>query len=248
MKQIIKKTFKEFLNSFKNKKILWTFCYDLCLLLVAVILAKGASKLMASQLERLGLTDVQALTPEMISQQLGSIKTLAITFFIITIIFYILSVFNYSLFRTWVWTKIMNKLPTKAFVKRFFLLNLIWITCWIALFILGITTLSQEYYKYMIAIIAILYIHLTTVLHHCFTWQQEIKKPIGKAFTIGIGHIGRFFIPYIYIIIIYIVITKAFVVVPTQAQYIGIFVVLLLFLAWYRVYMNSVISRIQKRG
>jgi hypothetical protein len=26
------------------------------------------------------------------------------------------------------------------------------------------------------------------------------------------------------------------------------FVVMLLFLAWYRVYMNSVIGRIQKRG
>ena len=97
-KQIIQKTFKEFLNSFKNKKILWVFCYDLCLLLIAIILAKGASKIMASQLERLGLTDVQALTPEIISHQLGAIRTLAITFFIIVIIFYLLQVFNYSLF------------------------------------------------------------------------------------------------------------------------------------------------------
>lgn len=246
-KQTIQKTFKEFLNSFKNKKILWIFCYDICLLLIALILVKGASKIMASQLERLGLTNVQTLTPEIISQQLGAIKTLAITFFIIITIFYLINIFNYSLFRTWVWTKIMNKQPTKTFVKKFFLLNLIWITGWMALFILGVTALSKEYYVYMIGIILILYIHLTTIMHHSFTWKQEIKRSIGKAFTLGLGNIGRFIIPYIYIIIIYIILTKVFVVIPLQAQYVSMFVLILLFLAWYRIYINSVIIRIQKR-
>ncbi|MBN1644466.1 hypothetical protein JW851_00300 [Candidatus Woesearchaeota archaeon] len=248
IKQIIQRTFTEFLASFKDKNIIWVFSYDICFLLTAGILAKAASKLMSTQLARLGLTNVQSLTPEIISQQLGAIKTLAITFFIIIIIFYLLLILDYALFRAWIWTKLLNQKPTKAFVKRFFILNLIWATGWVTLFGIGATILTPEYYVYMLGIGTILYIHLTTVLHHSFAWKQEIKRAIGKAFTTGIGHTGLFFIPYIYIIIIYIILTKAFTLIPEQIQYPAIFLIIIIFMAWYRVYMNQVIKNIEKRG
>lgn len=234
------------IQSFKNKNILFVFAYDLCFLLIAGIIAKAASKIMSLQLQKAGITT--APTPEIISQQLGAIKTLAITIFIITIIFYFVTLLAYSLSRAYIWTKIMNTKPTREYIKKFFALNLVWITCWTLLFMLSVTVISSEYYKYMLLAGIILYIHLTTIMHHAYTYKQEIKRAIGKAFTTGIGKIGYFIIPYIYIIIVYIIATKAFVLIPAQAQYYAMFAVLLLFMAWYRTYMNSVITSTQKRG
>lgn len=246
-KEMIKKSVIELGNSFKNKKIIWVLAYDLCFILIAGIILKASSKSMTGQLEKLGLTNMGALTPEIISQQLGAIKSLAVLFFIITLIVYLILILDYTLFRGWAWTKLLDKKPTKTYMKKFFLLNLIWVTIWTALFLLAVTTINQSYYSYLILIIAILYIHLTTVMHHCFTWQQEIKKAIGKAFTLGIGHIKYFIIPYIYIIIIYIIATKAVILIPRQSQTIAVFSFVILFMAWYKTYMNSVIKRTQKK-
>ncbi|MBD3361828.1 hypothetical protein GF358_03480 [Candidatus Woesearchaeota archaeon] len=247
IQQKIKKSFLQFINSFKNKNILWVLLYDICFILITGVMARATSKIMTSQLTKIGLTNAQALSPEIISQQLGAIKTLAITFLIITIIFYIILVFIYAIFRAWIWTKLMNTKPTKAFVKKFYLLNLLWITGWAIIFGLGITALNPQYYTYLIAIITIAYIHLTTIMHHSFTWEQKIKKSLGKAFITGIGKIDKFIIPYIYIIVIYIVITKVFAILPQKSRYFMMFALILAFMAWYRTYMNDIIKQIEKK-
>ncbi len=252
-KEMIKKSVIELGNSFKNKKIIWVLAYDLCFILIAGIILKISSTIMNWQMSKLGLQGaisgptMKTFSPEIISQQLGAIKSLAVLFFIITLIVYLILILDYTLFRGWAWTKLLDKKPTKTYMKKFFLLNLIWVTIWTALFLLAVTTINQSYYSYLILIIAILYIHLTTVMHHCFTWQQEIKKAIGKAFTLGIGHIKYFIIPYIYIIIIYIIATKAVILIPRQSQTIAVFSFVILFMAWYKTYMNSVIKRTQKK-
>jgi len=242
----IKKTFNELISSLKDKKNIWVISYDLCFLLIAGIILKASSNILAKQISRLGISPT-SLGPETIARQLGAIKTLAAITIITAVITYILIIIAYSFFRGWAWTKLQNKKPTKKYITRFILLNLTWITAWTALLIITTNIVHQEYYIYLMITGTIAYIHLTTVLHHSFTYHEQIKKAISKAFTIGIGKIQQFIIPYIYIIIIYIILTKILIIIPIKARTIATTAVIILFLAWYKTYMNRTITRAQKK-
>ncbi|MBW2969344.1 hypothetical protein KY314_04515 [Candidatus Woesearchaeota archaeon] len=239
----IKQQLKELINSFKNKKIIWVLCYDILFILIAGIILKTSAMLMTGQLEKAGLTKTSSLTPEILSQQIGTLKSLAIIFFIITIIAYIILIIDYTLFRGWAWTKIFNKKPTKAYMKKFLLLNLIWITGWIILFVLLLNIINPQYYFYLIITAVILYTHLTTVMHYSYTKTNKIKTSINKAFATGIGKLNKFIIPYLFIIIFYIIFTGIITLIPKQSQAMAIFSIIILFMAWYKTYMNQIIKQ-----
>jgi len=244
-------SFKELLLSFKEKKIIWTFIYDAVFILIAGIILRIASQILMSRINTLGIA--QATTPELMVQNMAVMKQFMYTATITAIIVYILIILVYTISRGLIWTKIMEKQPTKKYLLKLGLLSLIWTTGWIVVFSVLVTISNQQYYKWIMIVLGITYIYLTTILHHSFTYKNTIGSAVQKAFAIGLGKIHRLILPYIYIIIIFIAIGQI-LNIPTRMTYgitatktagmIGI-TVLLLFAAWYRTYINKKIKQIE---
>lgn len=249
IKETILKSLKELLHSFKEKKIILAFIYDAVFILVAGIILKAASQILLKRMNALGIT--QATTPELMVQNMALMKQFMYTTGITAILLYIVLLAAYTISRGMIWTKIQDKQLTKKYLLKFGLLNLVWIPAWILAFALLITITNQEYYKWIMIVLGIAYIHLTTILHHTFTHKNEIGNAVQKAFSTGLGRIHKIILQYIYIIIIFIAIGQI-LSIATQAAYgkisitasstIGI-AVLVLFLAWYRTYLSKTISK-----
>lgn len=243
------KTIKELILSFKEKKIIWAFVYDVCFILIAGIILKTASKLLLQRMNALGI--LQAKTPEMLVQNMGVMQQFMYTTIITAIILYLVLLVIYTISRGLIWAKIMNLKPTKKYFLKFGLLSLVWITGWLLAFTLLVTITNQQYYKWIMIIMGIAYIHLTTVLHHAFSYKNEIGTAVQKAFSTGIGRIHQLIFPYIYIIIIFIlteqILTRTMQIpVSIQVmQIIGI-ALILLFLAWHKTYLNKAIIKLEK--
>jgi len=251
LKETIVKSFKELLLSFKEKKIIWAFIYDAVFILIAGIILKTASQILMGRINALGIS--QTATPELMVQNMAVMKQFMYTATVTAIIVYIILILVYTISRGLIWAKIMDRQLTKKYLLKFGLLSLIWITGWIAVFSVIVTISNQQYYKWIMIVLGISYLHLTTILHHSFTYKNTIGSAVQKAFAIGIGKINKLILPYIYIIIIFIVVGQI-MNIPTRMTYgitatqtigvIGI-VVLLLFAAWYRTYINKKIKQIE---
>ncbi len=249
LKETFLKTLKELTLSFRNKRIIWAFIYDVIFILIAGILLKTASKVLLQKMNALGISP--ATTPAAIAQNIGAMKEFMYIVSITTIILYLLILAVYAVSRGLIWAKIMDMKLTKKYFLKFGLLSLIWITGWILTFALLVTITNQQYYKWIMIVLGIAYIHLTTVLHHAFSYRNEIGGAAQKAFSIGIGRIHKLILPYIYIIIIFILIEQILTLImqiampQTAIQAVGIGAVLL-FLAWYKTYLNKAIISIEK--
>jgi hypothetical protein len=243
----IQKSLKEIGQSLRDyKKIGQIIFYDVCFILIIAILTQIATKITTTQIQKMGLLDLGTLSPETIAPHLATIKSFAKIFLAVVVIYYLLVIINYTLFRGLIWTRLMNKKINKKYLTRFLGLNLIWCTGWIALILIGVNVVNKAYYPYLIIGGAILYTHLTTVMHHSFTYKNEIKRSLRKTFSTGIGKIYQFIGPYIYIVLIYIILARAVLLIPYQQQAIGI-IITIICMAGYRAYINRVITRIEKK-
>lgn len=250
IKETFLKTLKELILSFKEKKIIWAFIYDACFILITGILLKIASKILLQRMDALGIA--QATTPEMIVQNMAVMKEFMYAVSITTIILYLAILIAYTFSRGLIWAKIMDLKLTKKYFAKFGLLSIAWITGWILAFSLLVTITNQQYYKWIMIVLGIAYIHLTTILHHAFSYRNEIGGAIQKAFSTGISRIHKLILPYIYIIIIFILteqILKIIMQIPVSPQAIQVtgIALILLFLAWYKTYLNKAIISIEKK-
>ena len=250
IKEAFLKTLKELILSFKEKKIIWAFIYDACFILIAGIILKTASKLLLQRMNALGITQVK--TADMMVQNMSVMKEFMYTAVITGIILYLLLLIIYTISRGLIWAKIMDLKLTKKYFLKFGLLSAVWITGWILAFALLVTITNQQYYKWIMIIMGISYIHLTTVLHHAFSHRNEIGSAAQKAFSTGLGKIHKLILPYIYIIIIFILveqILKIIMQIPASQQTIQItgIALIILFLAWYKTYLNNAIISIEKK-
>ncbi|MEM4263388.1 MAG: hypothetical protein QW666_00650 [Candidatus Woesearchaeota archaeon] len=103
---------------------------------------------------------------------------------------------------------------------------------------------KQNIYWYAAGILLVLYIHLTTVLQYSFAEKQKIGFAIKNAFTTGIGRIKIFLLPGSYAAALYFIILNIFWIVPARYNNFFGVLTLMLYLAWYRLYMSSILDKI----
>lgn len=155
----------------------------------------------------------------------------------------ILTIVIYSVFKGLIWLTILNKKIELRFFTRFCILNLAW---WLILLVPTAAVLigtKPGIYWYAFGIWLVLYIHLTTVLQYSFAEKQRIGFAIKNAFTTGLGKIKRFLLPGSYAATIYFVLINIFWIVPLKyINFIGV-LVLVFYLAWYRIYMAGIIAK-----
>ena len=234
-KKFAQQQFKIFIQSFKqiNKKYFLIALYDLIFIAMFFLVIPLFSQLFMSKIQN--ITTVESA---------ASLLIMLLAYLVTVTIILLLT---YSISRGLIWTTILKKKFTGSFIKRFLLLNFLW---WLILAIPTLIVLGAkvEYLFSFIAIVAIVYIHLTSIIHYDFTKNRKIGKAIKQAFALTFKNIKHLLLPYAYIALVYFIILQVFWIIP-QTEKIMLFasiLFVLFYLAWYRLYIAQVFRRLQQ--
>ncbi|MEM4254008.1 MAG: hypothetical protein QXR48_01320 [Candidatus Woesearchaeota archaeon] len=242
-----KEEFKEFINSFKlNKEYAWIMFIDAMCWVVCALLFFGLYALLKNSIEKLRTLPIgTSLNPAMLSAYNDILQRFFINAIIALVVFYLLALIAYSVSRGMIWNVLLTKRTRTQFFLRLGLLNLIWCTIWV--FITGFFLVTMKSPLAIIALFAItvlLYVHLTTILHHSFTKNNAFGAALKDTFGTGVGSLARFAHPYCYIFIIYVLLSWILSIAQGKMQMMMYFVLLFAFMAWYRIYMRNTLRRI----
>ena len=151
-------------------------------------------------------------------------------------------------FKGLIWLKITHKKFTIDFIKKFVLLNLIWTLIWIIPIIIIALVLKKDLLAPFLVIIAPLIMHFTNILHIFFIHTKKLSS-IKRAFKIGIKKIYLFILPYILMLIIFLIISQSYWLynfMPGNIPFIIAIFVLLVYFAWFRIYLYTIVKDIEK--
>lgn len=186
------------------------------------------------------------------TQRIGSVTSMAgIVSVIVVLAAYFAAVtlvllVAYTIFKGLVWLTILNKNPAALYFKRFFLLNLCWWLILLVPFAVLLFGVKPDYLLYSIAVFAVLYIHVTSVMHFVFTRNLRLGNALRQGFVLAFGRFRDFLLPYSFMVLVYFVLLQVFWFIPKNAS-IMLFASLLFtvfYLAWYRIYLSLVLRKI----
>ena len=149
----------------------------------------------------------------------------------------------YAVSRTLIWTTLTNKKPSFDLVKKFFIFSIAWFAIFIIPAWLFFAGLKETYFVYGSVILFAIYGHLTAIAQYSFINTLKIKQSIITAFNTGLLDFKKFIVPYAYLMIIMLIVTKALTILPQQAAAAGTAIGLILYLGWYRCYMVRVFRK-----
>lgn len=232
-KKTASREFKWFLKSFKliNKRFVLIAFYDMLCLSVFFFVVPLFSAWFTKSIA--GVASVSGL--------LYVLFLLWIYFFAVTLVLLI----AYSVFKGLIWLLILKKKPSACFFKKFFLLNLCWWLILVIPFFITFFGVKQYYLFYAVVLFAVVYTHLTSVMHYVFTKDLLVGRALKQAFVTGLVRFKEFLVPYSFAVIVYLVLLQVFWFVPKDVNTM-LFASLLFtvfFLAWYRLYLSLILRR-----
>ncbi|MBI4141587.1 hypothetical protein HY484_01535, partial [Candidatus Woesearchaeota archaeon] len=189
----------------------------------------------------------QAVLAQGIAQaNITLIKTFVAKMAFYVIIYLLIIALFYTLMKGMIWlTLLHNKKYTKQYFKQFYKLNLLWGAIWLAIFVFVLIGVQAEYRNNLAIIAFVLYLHTTTVLQA--TFKNTIKEAINAVVMTGIGKIHYFILPYAFSAIIYWLLTRLLMFIPTQttAIIVAAMLIALFYLSWFRNYVKDVVLKIE---
>ena len=139
----------------------------------------------------------------------------------------------------------------KPFIKKFFVLNMLWVIGWFLLSIFIFSGLKPEVFLKWAVGIVLIYSHLTAIMYIAYFTKGNAVKSLRKAFDIGITKIHYFIIPYIFAGILFLLLNTAISpfqnfaftnLGPNSATIVGV-VIYMFYGAWLRIYLYSFVKR-----
>ncbi len=190
------------------------------------------------------LTKTAMMNPEIVSGNLDQLKGFVYQLIIGAILLLILGFIVYNIFRGLTWTTITGQKLNKQFYKKFFLVNAGWWAVWLPLFILIAFALNNKpEAKQGIAGLLFITFYFTPIMHTLYMQTHKIGQSIGNGIGWGIAKIHRLIVPYIFALVIYVIVYQVFrPIQATQFMQPASMLFVVLFLAWLRVYLYEVIK------
>ncbi len=255
-KDYVKSSFRELKGSFKSldRTILFVTLYNLVFFFASITIGLRYSSLFTERMNRLfGGVDFNAVrmgpSPELAGLA-GVVKSFywtMIFYFVVLwlIMFALLAVTNFL-----IWISITRKKLKKTkpgFAGRFLALLFGWSAVWSLIFFEIFISIKPEVLLKWLAIVYLVYAHLTTLLYIAYFKRGNVRKALKNSFAAGFGKFQHFVMPYIYAGIIFFVLNK--VLVPIQrytvilGEFNGVnvstFIIFIFFGAWLKIYIYS---------
>jgi len=244
----VKQNYINFVNSFKriDLKIFLILLVDVLFYMVFIQIGKYFLNLLQDKATNIDLnSNILGLNQQVATGLLSSVRGFFIFAIFLIILFLLLMIINWSLFKGFIWSITTNKKFNLNFFKRFFILNVLWVSIWfilILLFAFVIITQSAPIFMMVVLVVAF---YFTNILYPLFLKSHKINE-IKRAFKLGIKKIHYFIIPYAIIVLIGFVISKAFSLFSINLivnQYIS-YIVGLILIAWMRYYFVEIVESI----
>lgn len=154
----------------------------------------------------------------------------------------------YVLFQGLAWFTVMHKKPTVKSIGKFYLANLGWCFGWGILMWFVIAGLRSGFAATAIIVLMCLSLHLTALMQHGFISGMGVRHAMGFAFSTGIGKIHTFIIPYVLAVLLFLIWSQVWRLIPlTQATgfaYVALVCLIFApFLAWYKFYLHRLLTQ-----
>jgi len=256
-KNYLKKSWRLLLKSFKDldSRALFIFLYDFLFFFITSLSVFLYSKSVQSNLTKLTALPMDRLLemkePELqviLSQLKGALFLLLGGFLLVVAVIFI----AVSIFKCMIWFTTARKKYDLDHILRFILLNLIWFAMWIVPAVLLIFTLRKELIPWIVVITLLGLIHFTNILYILFVHESHIRV-IKHAFSIGTKKIHLFILPYIFSLIILLVLNLVYWLYQnidaTKINFVAYFMLItipiLVYMIWSRNYLRLVVEDIK---
>jgi hypothetical protein len=233
-----------FVNSLTpTKNFVLLLLFDVVFWAALIVLLFVLGSVLRAPYEQLSLVEFgkEALTLPTLQQN----NAITQRFFAITLVsllvFWLLLVCAYAFSRGLIWLTLQGKSLRKEFFKRFALLNLLWCTLALIIVLFILTAIKPPVAAYAFILASLLYAHLTSVLHYQYTRTNAFVQSLKYAFGIGLGRLTSFVVPFCYLFTVYIILNQLQRFVQGKTALIVTLIIFLVFMAWYRTYMNNML-------
>lgn len=156
----------------------------------------------------------------------------------------------YVILQAFSWRAVVGESPSTKFILRFAGLNIIWLVPWLLIAWFFIAGLKGNYAAGGVAVLVILFTHLTFIMQHTFAHNNKrVKESIATAFTVGFGKLHKFIVPYLFATVLFILWMQVWRLIP-QVTTMGFAGVLLLcvifapFTAWLKFYIHRLLPTV----
>jgi hypothetical protein len=246
-KEYANRQFRLMQDSFRLKKdYAWAMFYDAAYWVALMLAGMGIIGIIMSAAEP--LKGIQFGSPEALNnlgQYTGMMQTFLIIAAIAIAVFWIINSIAYGISRSLIWLALLGKKIRASFLLRFGLWNLAWQAGLTLIVVLLFVLLKQTMAAYALIILALLYTHITTVLHCSYAKSERFKESFVTAFKTGIGKFPAFIHPYCYMLITYILLSKILELASGKLLLSAAFLLFFIFMAWYRTYMRNILRQIR---
>ncbi|MDP6548181.1 MAG: hypothetical protein QF917_04465 [Candidatus Woesearchaeota archaeon] len=244
----IKQNYSNFINSLGNINLKIFIILILDILFYYTLMQTG--RFLITQIQKKSTNidlsqNLLELSQQNAAQLLSSLRGFFFFIIISLILFVIAVIINWSIIKGIIWNLTGNNKPSLKFMKKFLLLNFIWLPIWTVIFLLIAFGIKQEAAPIFMIIAFILAIYLTNILYPLFLADNKITN-IKKSLRLGFKKIHYFIIPYIIIIVFFLILSKIYSIAT-----LGIninpnvsYALIIIYIAWVRYYMIEVVDSI----
>ncbi len=236
-------------NFTKWKTILLTALYDAIhwmLIFGAVALfVKWEALKAASAQTAVTMTREAILKPELAAQNAQTLQGFLVYSLIGGIALLIICLIIYTISRGLIWAKIAKIKLTKKFFLKLLALNSLWWLIWLPIYVLiAIGAAKTTGAKEAFAVIFILGIYATPILHTLFTKKQQIGYSLGHGIAYSITKIHKLIVPYTYAFLINIIAYQPLRLIQNTKAFTPIAILfVVLYFAWLRTYLYEIIKQ-----
>ncbi|MBN2111659.1 hypothetical protein JW707_01030 [Candidatus Woesearchaeota archaeon] len=249
VKNYIKEKYSEFIEGFKSldRTLLFVVVYNLVFYISVVISYSKMLDIMYDMSQPLMAIAASTLSEsvQILDSQIATFKMFYFSMIGYAALFLIILYLIYSLTNLFMWsaiTKTKLRKSSRNFILKFFGLNLAWLVAWAVLVFILLLSLRTETVPFWFVAAILIYAHTTTIAYIAYFKRKKICVSIKSAFNTGFAKLHKFLIPYVFALIVFIIINAVFTPIGNML-YKGvntIFLIAFLFYsAWLRIYVYS---------
>ncbi len=250
----LQNNFNEFISSFsKLQKIVFVAFYDILFLLVtyiSILLLSPLFNSLKSTIAELIKNANLVPTPETTAIVNELSKKLLTQGFVVGLIVLIVLFIIYTLFKSLIWSAILDKKINKQTVIKFFKVNSIWWFLFLAISLTLLFISIKDFVPYIGIFFIIVYIHFSTPLFYYTLTKDKVKEVYSNSILTTTVNTYHLLISYCFAIIIMFIISYPFTtqflinLSDKTSQLISVVFVTFYF-AWYNIFVSEVLKRIK---
>lgn len=185
---------------------------------------------------------------EKMDRSIDTVKDFIANLIALAAITYAVLLFCSGIGRALVYSRLKKRKFSRRYLFRFLKYNTLWILFWNIMFVLDFVLFKPVVSAFIFLGQLILYFHFSVIFRYSFNERSRFKNIMRDFFDVGIKKSHRFIIPFILVLLLFIVINQIAFLVAIMPFGIVLLLMLTLifsFMSWARLYYIQVIEDVR---